>query len=148
MKTNSWTKFGTWHAVFTKCTLIPKLAKQYKRNASDNYCRSQVNKSQWPSYVTWHTIFTRYIHTIILVRQAIGYLRHVLDNTSDVPRSEVNIHIYLLLVCNTPSLLEPHQAKKCLWLWAKCTDSGHPVHTPQHVQSIIQAFALHSYILW
>ena len=37
----------------------------------------------------------------------------------------------------------PRQAKKCLRISAKCAKSHHPVQA----QSIIRAFALHSYIL-
>ena len=38
----------------------------------------------------------------------------------------------------------PRQAKKCLQTCEKCADSD----PPAHAQSIIRAFAFHSYILW
>ena len=37
----------------------------------------------------------------------------------------------------------PRETKRCLRACEKCTDSDHPTHT----QSVIRAFALHSYIL-
>ena len=43
----------------------------------------------------------------------------------------------------TEILHGPQPAKKCLWTCAKCADSDHPAQ----VQSIIRAFALHSYNL-
>ena len=58
-------------------------------------------------------------------------------------RFEISVRINPKLLFLIRVSVSPRQAKKCLRINANCADLDHPAHA----QSIIRAFALHSYIL-